>query len=95
MDIEKMERVGNFLKNASPDELIRLAEKMAKDKPELASMMVGIPDKPDRAKSLVKLELMQPKPNEEYVKGLIDGLWFGGLLTDTESDEFKAQLITK
>ena len=92
MDIKTMEKVGDFLKNASTDELMRLAEKMATDKPELMSLMVNIPDKHERAKNLVRLELMQSKPNQEYIEGLIDGLWFGDLLTDTERDDFKSQL---
>ena len=92
MDIKTMEKVGDFLKNASSDELMRLAEKMVADKPELMSLMVDIPDKPDRARKLVQLELSHSEPNEEYINGLVDGLWFGELLTSDERDEFKSKL---
>lgn len=92
MDIKTMEKVGDFLKNASSDELMRLAEKMATDKPELMSLMVDIPDKPERTRKLVQLELSHSEPNEDYIKGLVDGLWFGELLTDDERDEFKSKL---
>ena len=43
--------------------------------------MVGIPDKQERARKLVQPEFNQNEPNENYIHGLVDGLWFGKLLT--------------
>ena len=87
-----MEQVGDFLRNASPDQMMELAQRMANEKPDLMSLMVGIPDKQERARKLVQLKFNQNEPNEDYINGLVDGLWFGELLTSDERDEFKSKL---
>lgn len=92
MDTKTMERVGDFLRNATPDQMMELAQRMANEKPDLMSLMVGIPDKCERARKLVQLEFNQNEPNEDYIHGLVDGLWFGELLTSDERDEFKSKL---
>ena len=87
-----MEQVGDFLRNATPDQMIELAQRMANEKPDLMGLMVGIPDKQERARKLVQLKFNQNEPNEDYINGLVDGLWFGELLTSDERDEFKSKL---
>ncbi|SUD98788.1 hypothetical protein [Psychrobacter phenylpyruvicus] len=92
MDTKTMEQVGDFLRNATPDQMMELAQRMANEKPELMGLMIGIPDKQERARKLVQLEFNQNEPNEDYIHGLVDGLWFGKLLTSDERDEFKSKL---
>ena len=92
MDTKTMEQVGDFLRNATPDQVMKLAQRMANEKPDLMGLMVGIPDKQERARKLVQLEFNQNEPNEDYIHGLVDGLWFGELLTSDERDEFKSKL---
>ena len=92
MDTKTMEQVGDFLRNATPDQMIELAQRMANEKPDLMGLMVGIPDKQERARKLVQLKFNQNEPNEDYINGLVDGLWFGELLTSDERDEFKSKL---
>lgn len=92
MDTKTMEQVGDFLRNATPDQMMELAQRMANEKPELMGLMIGIPDKQERARKLVQLKFNQNEPNEDYIHGLVDGLWFGELLTSDERDEFKSKL---
>lgn len=93
MDIKTMEQVGDFLRSATPDHIMELAQRMANEKPDLMGLMVGIPDKQERAKKLIQFEFNQNEPNEDYIHGLVDGLWFGELLTSDERDEFKSKLV--
>lgn len=92
MNTKTIEQVGDFLRNATPDHIMGLAQRMANEKPDLMGLMVGIPDKCERARKLVQFEFNQDKPNEDYIHGLVDGLWFGELLTSDERDEFKSKL---
>lgn len=92
MNTKTIEQVGDFLMNATPDHITELAQRMANEKPDLMSLMVGIPDKCERARKLVQFELSHSEPNEDYINGLVDGLLFGELLTSDERDEFKLKL---
>lgn len=103
MNIKDMERVSEFLKNATSDDLNKLADKMAQDAPNLLGSMVQLTDK-EKATTYIKMNINMfpdmaknetPDYAKGYIQGLIDEAYIGGLIDETENKDYLNQLNQK
>ena len=101
MTIEKMEKVGEWLKNATPEQLDKMAHDMAEKAPHLLPLAMTEKEKvegfiqmninsidPTQVKHLVDFE-------SGYVQGLIDSAMLSGLLSNEESEHYHRLAVEK
>ena len=103
MDYKTLDRVGEFLKNASPNQLMKLAEDMSENAPHLLGGMVDMTDK-EKAVALIKIETNMiadavDKSSFEnsvsHVLGLIDGCFISGVISDDEHKQYRHEVMLK
>lgn len=89
LTIDQMEKIAERWNNATPDQIMAIAQKMAEERPDLLAVVA---DPTDRARGLIQLEMNNPDRNIDYIRGVVDGLWFAQLITDDERKTYHNQL---
>lgn len=92
MDLKTLDRVGKFLKDATPEQLIELAEDMVQNAPHLMPIQLT---PQERANAFIKMHLasISDKATASYVQGLIDCAYVTGLIDDDVSNQYQADVL--
>lgn len=99
MDLKTLDRVGDFLKNASPEQLQEIAEGMTENAPNLFNGLglLGEVSLSERAAKYIQIQLnmiaeaeLRIPLNSRYyqAKGFIDGIWFAKLIDDDTREHY-------
>lgn len=101
MTIEKMEKVGDWLKNATPEQIDKMAHDMAEKAPHLLPLAMTEKEKVEAfiQMNISSIDTTQVKHivdfDSGYVQGLIDSAKLAGLLNDEESEHYHRLAVEK
>ena len=101
MTIEKMEKVSNWLTNATPEQLQKMAEDMAENAPNLyAGLITTTPQ--ERAVSYIKLNIasidnaltkLELESLVSYAQAVIDTAHLLSAIDAIESENYHSQIV--
>lgn len=91
LDIKTFDKVSQFLKDATPEQITKIAEDMADKAPHL--MPVAMTAK-EKAEAYIKMNIASASDavTASYVKGLIDCAYVTGLIDEARSEHYRSQL---
>lgn len=107
MDLDKMQKIAAYLERASADEMLAIADDMAKNAPHLLAGNIDMSDR-ERAKTLIKMQINILATTAfhydsittfeqlfGFAQGLIMGCSMSGLLTKQEEIDFQKNVADK
>lgn len=91
MDFKTMDKVGQFLEQATPEQITQIAQDMADKAPHLMPLAMTAEEK---AEAYIKINIASVSDDltASYAKGLIDCAYLVGLIDEAKSEHYKGQL---